>query len=105
MNGISKNKSGIVLLSHTVAHIVPSALRGLTSLFGMGRGVTPATKTPELKIQNEKKHIYNLISLLMHKDVYSKKNWQVSRIISTTRLTQYCVYICSLSTKSSPWIL
>ena len=37
-----KNKSGIDLLSHTVTRIVPSALRGLTSLFGMGRGVTPA---------------------------------------------------------------
>lgn len=30
------------LLSHTVARAVPSALRGLTSLFGMGRGVSPA---------------------------------------------------------------
>jgi hypothetical protein len=37
-----KNKSGIDLLSHTVTRIVPSAQRGLTSLFGMGRGVTPA---------------------------------------------------------------
>ena len=29
------------LLSHTVSRAVPSALEGLTSLFGMGRGVTP----------------------------------------------------------------
>ena len=42
-----KLKSGIVLLSHAVTHIVPSALRGLTSLFGMGRGVTPSILTPE----------------------------------------------------------
>ena len=42
-----QNKSGIVLLSHAVTHIVPSALRGLTSLFGMGRGVTPSILTPE----------------------------------------------------------
>jgi hypothetical protein len=40
-------KSGIVLLSHAVTRIVPSALRGLTSLFGMGRGVTPSILTPE----------------------------------------------------------
>ena len=40
--GSLKNISGIDLLSHTVTRIVPSALRGLTSLFGMGRGVTPA---------------------------------------------------------------
>ena len=37
-----QNKSGIDLLSHAVTHIVPSALRGLTALFGMGRGVTPS---------------------------------------------------------------
>ena len=29
------------LLSHTVASIVPSALEGLTSVFGMGTGVSP----------------------------------------------------------------
>jgi hypothetical protein len=44
-----QNKSGIVLLSHAVTHIVPSALGGLTSLFGMGRGVTPSILTPEEK--------------------------------------------------------
>ena len=30
------------LLSHTAARAVPSALRGLTSVFGMGTGVTPS---------------------------------------------------------------
>ena len=35
------------LLSHTVAHIVPSALRGLSALFGMGRGISPAVLSPE----------------------------------------------------------
>jgi hypothetical protein len=30
------------LRSHTVARAVSSALRGLTSVFGMGTGVTPA---------------------------------------------------------------
>ena len=29
------------LLSHTVAHAVPSARAGLTSVFGMGTGVAP----------------------------------------------------------------
>ena len=29
------------LLSHAVTHAVPSALEGLTSVFGMGTGVTP----------------------------------------------------------------
>jgi hypothetical protein len=38
---VFKIKIGDYLLSHTPAHAVPSAYRGLTSLFGMGRGVTP----------------------------------------------------------------
>ncbi len=38
--------SGDVLLSHTVSSAVPSALLGLTSLFEMGRGVSPAILSP-----------------------------------------------------------
>ena len=33
--------SGSDLLSHAVSRGVPSALEGLTSVFGMGTGVTP----------------------------------------------------------------
>ncbi len=33
---------GNVLLSHTVTHAVPSALKSLTSVFGMGTGVSPS---------------------------------------------------------------
>ena len=40
-------KTGGVLLSRALAGQVPSALRGLTSLFGMGRGVSPSPKPPE----------------------------------------------------------
>jgi hypothetical protein len=40
-------KSGGVLLSHAVTHVVPSALQGLTTEFGMGSGVTPAAWPPE----------------------------------------------------------
>ena len=40
------NNPGGDLLSHTVTHAVPSALRGLTSVFGMGTGVTPSAKPP-----------------------------------------------------------
>ena len=35
-------KTGGVLLSQALASQVPSALRGLTALFGMGRGVSPS---------------------------------------------------------------
>ncbi len=33
---------GSDLLSHTVTSAVPSAMRGLTSVFGMGTGVSPS---------------------------------------------------------------
>src|SRR5688572_18660510 len=36
----STNNAGSDLLSHTVSHAVPSAVSGLTSVFGMGTGVT-----------------------------------------------------------------
>ncbi len=39
--------SGNDLLFHLVTKAVPSALEGLTTLFGMGRGVTPPLKSPE----------------------------------------------------------
>ena len=37
---------GNVLLSHTVARAVPSALRGLTAVFGMGTGVALSLRSP-----------------------------------------------------------
>src|SRR5688500_1587926 len=37
------------LLSHGVSPAVPSALAGLTSLFGMGRGVSPPPSSPFLQ--------------------------------------------------------
>ena len=40
-------KPGLVLLSHTAAHAVPSALKGLTSVFGMGTGVALSLSRPE----------------------------------------------------------
>jgi hypothetical protein len=39
--GALKEKTGGVLLSREVSLRVPSALAGLTALFGMGRGVSP----------------------------------------------------------------
>jgi hypothetical protein len=36
-----ENTPGSDLLSHAVSHAVPSAVEGLTSVFGMGTGVTP----------------------------------------------------------------
>ena len=40
--------SGLVLLSHTLSHAVPSAQKVLTSVFEMGTGVTLSLSRPEL---------------------------------------------------------
>ena len=40
-------ESGSDLLSRAVSSQVPSALKGLTSVFGMGTGVTPSLSPPE----------------------------------------------------------
>src|SRR3984893_3849659 len=38
--------AGNYLLSHTLSRAVPSAQRGLTSVFGMGTGGPPAVRSP-----------------------------------------------------------
>ena len=43
-------ESGSDLLSRAVSSQVPSALKGLTSVFGMGTGVTPSLSPPERAI-------------------------------------------------------
>src|SRR6185295_11051353 len=70
-------KRGGDLLSHPVSRAVPSALEGLTSLFGMGRGVTPPPKPPQYERQpNERwEHVRA-----------PQKTGQAARLISTGRL-------------------
>jgi hypothetical protein len=41
VRGLFTKKQGDVLLSHPVSEAVPSVLEGLTSVFGMGTGVSP----------------------------------------------------------------
>ena len=38
------------LLSQAVTHQVPSALKGLTSVFGMGTGVTPSLLSLDFEV-------------------------------------------------------
>ena len=45
------NNPGDFLLSHAVTRAVPSAPAGLTSVFGMGTGVTLPTKSPENRFE------------------------------------------------------
>jgi hypothetical protein len=44
------NYPGSDLLSHAVTSAVPSALEGLTSVFGMGTGVAPPASPPGIEI-------------------------------------------------------
>ncbi len=44
---LSQKYSGDVLLSQGAAPQVPSALTGLTSVFGMGTGISPSLRPPE----------------------------------------------------------
>ena len=49
---------GDFLLSHAVSRAVPSAPAGLTSVFGMGTGVTLPTKSPENLLENRIATVY-----------------------------------------------
>jgi hypothetical protein len=44
--GLSNQFPGDVLLSHAVYREVPSGLKGLTAVFGMGTGVAPSLRSP-----------------------------------------------------------
>src|SRR5437660_3216349 len=65
--GFSFNNPGGFLLSHAVARAVPSAPRGLTSVFGMGTGVTLSTQPPENLIKFQ---ISNLRFEIMRKNFF-----------------------------------
>ncbi len=47
MIGLQEGISGGVLLSRIASHAVPSALKSLTAVFGMGTGVSSPPSPPE----------------------------------------------------------
>ena len=57
------NNPGDFLLSHAVTRAVPSAPAGLTSVFGMGTGVTLPTKSPENLFEISNRQISEIESL------------------------------------------
>ena len=67
------------LLSHTVSHAVPSAVIGLTILFGMGRGVTQKHIITRLL-----KELFVLSKL--HISFITFLNWSSPRPISISQL-------------------
>jgi hypothetical protein len=51
---------GGVLLSHAVSRAVPSALKGLTSVFGMETGVSPSLSPPKFVMYHHQNAQLNL---------------------------------------------
>src|ERR687893_1542941 len=81
---LGQRKMGDDLLSHEVSLAVPSALTGLTSLFGMGRGVSPPPSSPFLK------GLYSIVKAALAASdlwkLHSATKPLSPRLISTTRL-------------------
>jgi hypothetical protein len=73
---------GNVLLSHTVAHAVPSAQRGLTTVFGMGTGVALSLWSPGKSQLNSRDRLTSFVLLNGFNEFYG----QASRPISTGKL-------------------
>ena len=83
---------------------VPSARPGLTSLFGMGRGGTPAPShlndghARHQRIRPEKKAAARKTN---HEGKETDGNKEKLRAISSARLCRHRLYTCALSTSSS----
>ena len=96
MSGLKNIILGNYLLSHAVARVVPSAFGGLTSLFGMGRGVPPRLLLPRIKTYKN-----NFGRAAESKANYPGKN--INKVKSHDLLvllgsTHCWAYTCSLST-------
>jgi hypothetical protein len=83
--------SGDDLLSHIVANAVPSALEGLTAVFGMGTGVTPPLMSPENRCRSQVFKPVTFIPFLSDNDrldsfKQGKFYGQAARPISTGKL-------------------
>ena len=63
-------ESGGDLLSRTVTSQVPSALKGLTSVFGMGTGGTPSSLPPEMVSYSVRAAPWQLHSILRFRSTF-----------------------------------
>ena len=100
-------ESGGVLLSRAVSSQVPSALRGLTSVFGMGTGGSLLPSSPEIVIL-----FFSCFSHLQNRTVkvdlkalflfaFAPLLRSSPRPISISKLPHYCAFTADLSTLSS----
>jgi hypothetical protein len=74
-SGLFLNNPGDFLLSHAVTRAVPSAPTGLTSVFGMGTGVTLSTKSPENRF--EISNLRSQISIFKSQIGDLERSWKI----------------------------
>src|SRR5690606_3085028 len=99
---------GGVLLSHTLASAVPSALEALASGFGMGPGVSPPLSPPKLSPTHQGAHPHhnggrNILRVCQ--EPYSERDnlrGQALGLLVPVSSTRYRAYTPGLSTQSSP---
>ncbi len=81
---------GNVLLSHTATRAVPSAMKGLTSVFGMGTGVTLSLLPPGIFSRCDELHIFSHTEYVKKKiiktAVFFKKKSVPAVIILTSEI-------------------
>ena len=91
--------SGSDLLSRDVSIQVPSARRGLTTVFGMGTGGSPLLLPPE---SVECSHIHNCIVTIRNTlRLYQRICDQALDLLVSVSSIHYCTYTPDLSTSSS----
>ena len=109
-------ESGSVLLSRAVSSQVPSALKGLTSVFGMGTGGTLSPLPPEfLQVSSYpenrtsrfpsscEKPIFSIFPLVsLDSQIFFRSS---PRPISISKLLRYRIYTADLSPGSLPGVL
>ena len=62
--GCHLKAAGSYLLSHSVAAAVPSAQEGLTSVFGMGTGMTlPLSPPRNLRLLSFQRHVIGIVAV------------------------------------------
>ena len=82
--------------SPTLLSAVPSAMKGLTSEFGMGSGISPSPLSPENISCSS--FSQNFIRSMLKEPLKQKKGGQAYGLLVLVSYTHYCAYTPSLST-------
>ena len=90
-----KIKPGDFLLSHTLARAVPSGLRGLTSVFGMGTGGSLSLWSPRIGVREKHPHELGELNI----DGPQKENTAVFTINFMVKPNEQLVTVSSHSLK------